>query len=151
MGTPPEHRIDVRFGQWPLVVVSFVGQPSDQAFAEYLDILERNLRETLARGLKTSALVDTTLGPIPASTKQRRMQAEWLGRNASILRAGCAGTAFVVQSPVVRGVLTAVMWMQDMPHAHATFATYERAERWCIARLADANIDVAPRVAPQRV
>ena len=148
MSTQGDNRIDVDFRQWPLVVASFIGQPSDEAFAAYLDILERNLHDTIARGLKTAVLVDTTLGPLPASTKQRRMQADWLGQHERILRAGCAGTGFVVQSPVVRGVMTAVMWMHDLPQAHAIFATYERAERWCIARLAEANIDVSPRVAP---
>lgn len=148
MGKLSDNRIDLDFGSWPLVVASFVGQPSDEAFAAYLTKLERNLHETIARGLKTSVLVDTTLGPLPSSTKQRKMQADWLAHNESILRAGCAGTAFVVQSPVVRGVMTAVMWMHDLPHPHATFATYDRAERWCIERLAAANIDVSPRVAP---
>lgn len=142
------NRIDVSFDQWPLVVVSFVGQPSDQAFAEYLRVLESNLHKTLSRKLKTAILVDTTLGPLPVSTKQRQLQAEWLARLTPTLRTGCAGTGFVVQSPVVRGVMTAVMWMQELPHPYAICATYERAESWCIQRLAEANIDVYPRVSP---
>lgn len=145
---PAPNRIDVSFDQWPLVVVSFIGQPSDQAFAEYLGILERNLHDTLSRGLKTAILVDTTLGPLPVSTKQRQLQADWLGRLHQTLRAGCAGTGFVVQSPVVRGVMTAVMWMQELPHPYAICATYQRAESWCIQRLAEANIDIYPRVSP---
>lgn len=148
MSAAQDNRIDVNDGQWPLVVASFIGQPSDQAFAEYLDKLERNLQDTLARGLKTSVLIDTTQGPLPASAKQQKMQAEWLGHHERILRAGCAGTGFVVQSSVVRSVMTAVMWMHELPHAYAIFATYERAEHWCITRLAQANIDVSPRMSP---
>ena len=124
MGRPSNNRIDVSFGQWPLVVASFIGQPSDAAFAEYLTVLEQNLHDTIARGMKTSVLVDTTLGPLPSAAKQRKMQADWLGEHERILRAGCAGTAFVVQSPVVRSVMTAVMWMHDLPHPHAIFATF---------------------------
>jgi len=123
-------RIDVDESRFPLVVVTFVGRPSDAQFRAYLEQMDQIVarRETYATLLDASEVGNT-----PAV--QRRMQAEWLKRHDATIRACSVGTAMVISRAAVRGLLTAILWLTPIPGEHQTFATFEDAERWCLDRL----------------
>lgn len=120
----------------PLIHVSFEGPPSDAEFAAYLERMTRmlELRE------RTVVVLDgREAGRTPA--KQRRMQAQWLDEQRETLREFSLGTAFVINSSVTRGILTAIFWVSPLETPHTIVATYEEAEDWAFERLREAGIE----------
>lgn len=138
-------RIDVNYERRPLIVATFFGSPTDQQFAEYLEALAKNLMECIRTGKKTALLLDTTYAPIPASAGKRKQQADWLEKYSRELGIACVGTAFVIQSTLVRGAMTAVFWLQRLPYPHTVAASYEQGEAWCIEQLAASGLSVQAR------
>jgi len=117
-------------GGYPLVVVTFDGTVDDDAFDAYLTRMDGYA----ARRQRNAFVFDaSTSGRTPAT--QRRKQAEWMKNNEATLRAFSAGSAFVITSPLVRGALTAILWLQSMPSAYTVVGTRSEAERWARAQL----------------
>jgi hypothetical protein len=129
-------RIDM--SRHPLVVVTFDGLATDAEFDDYLTAMTRQI---LDRRQRSVTILDArTSGRAPAT--QRKKQADWLKQHEQMLRQYSLGTAFVITSPLVRGVLTAILWLQQMPTAHTVAATFEEAERWAVGRLQSAGISL---------
>jgi hypothetical protein len=118
----------------PIIVVRFDGLVSDAEFERYLGELEAQLEP----GQRVCTILDARLAG-RAPPRQRKLQADWLARNAGRLRESSVGSVFVITSALVRGVLTAIMWLQPMPVPHAVVATMDEAERWAESRLAAAG------------
>ena len=55
--------------------------------------------------------------------------------NDALLRTYSAGSAFVISSPLVRGGLTAILWLQALPSPFIVVATRPEAESWARAQL----------------
>lgn len=116
----------------PLIHVSFEGAATDQEFAAYL----ARMSEMLEKRQKTVVVMDGRMaGRTPAS--QRKLQSRWL----ETLRRYSLGTAFVIDSGLVRGVLTAIFWVSPLDTPHTVVATYEEAEAWAFAQLRAAGIE----------
>lgn len=122
--------IDVNDRGFPLIVVTFEGAVDDAQFESYLGRLDA----LWARKARAAILLDATRAARTPAT-QRKRQAEWLKANESSLRTHCAGTAFVINSPLVRGGLTAILWLQALPSPFIVVATLTEAERWARERL----------------
>lgn len=135
-----DHIIDVDESRFPLVVVSFRGVVSDEKFDAYLASMTRRLR----RQERYATLIDATqAGQIPAL--QRKKQAEWQRDHTELLRAYTVGTAFVLGSPIIRGFLTAILWLQPLPSPHHVATTLDEAERWATEQLRAAGLGVPPK------
>jgi hypothetical protein len=120
----------------PLIVVTFDGLASEREFDDYLakmttEVLERKQRSVTILDARTS-------GRAPAS--QRKKQAEWLKKHDALLRQYSLGSAFVITSPLVRGVLTAIFWLQPMATAYTVVGSLGEAETWAAARLREAGV-----------
>jgi hypothetical protein len=113
-----------------VLLVCFDGPSTDEEFVAYLARLD----ESLKRRTKSVTVVDARDAGV-ASALQRKMQAEWMQRNARTLEAFSLGTVFVITSTMVRGFLTAIMWMQQPPGGHHIVATIEEAHAWTTQRL----------------
>ena len=130
--------IDVDERAWPLVVFRFRGQVSLEELNVYLarqDVL-------LARNELTVSLVLTEEVKLWETPVLRR-QAEWIKHNQEHMRRYSLGAALVIHSPIVRGMLKAILWIQPMPQPHAVFSTVEDALRWLRERVAQANARIA--------
>lgn len=115
----------------PLLLVRFDGAVDDDAFRGYL----QELTAWLDRGQRYAIVLDArTASPPPAH--QRRMQADMIKAEAKRLKQLCVGGAFVIPSPLVRGALTAILWIQPLPWEHTVVADLEAAEAWARNRLA---------------
>ena len=118
--------------RFPLVVIRFNGVASDAEFEGYLD--RQSAR--IARDQVNAIVIDARrAGATPA--KQRRRQAQWMREHAATLARWSVGTAFVIDSAMVRGLLTAILWVQPMPTPHVIVTTMEQAESWARAKLAE--------------
>jgi hypothetical protein len=117
--------------QWPILIIRFSGSPTDDEFTQYLQRYE-----TYMHGEARYAVMLVT-EPHASMTKARhaKQQARWIGANQSRIRRHCVGTAFVLPSSLMRGVLRAILSMQSMPVEYAVFSTESQASTWCRARL----------------
>ncbi len=121
----------------PLIVITFTGVPTDEDFTAYLETQTR----VVLRRERNMVLIDA-MGVQSVLPSQRRQQAEWQLRHKEALRLYTIGTAFAIRSSVVRGFLTAILWVQPLPHPHHVAASRADAERWAIAQLLAAGLSV---------
>ncbi len=123
--------IHVDVSRLPLVVLRFEGSPSDEEFSRYLDQVAR---EVFALDRPHGMVVDAAR-LTSMSAKQRRMQAEWMEKHDATVRRNSVGNALVITSPIIRGALTAILWIRPMPGDHVVVSTYGEAERWIVEKL----------------
>ncbi len=116
--------------RWPLVVVRYDAKVDENEFEELLSRLDKNVRKAASARQKTALIYDSTSG-YQASPRIRKRQAEWMKANAEATRLNCAGIGFVINSSLVRGVLTAILWLSDMPAPYTVVGTLAEAEDWC--------------------
>lgn len=114
----------------PIVRVSLEGQVSDEDFQAYL----RNSDDLIQAG-QAYALIYDGLRTTGLSPRQRRQQVEWIQANRPSLVKLCRGAAFVINSSVVRGVLTAIIWVEAMPFEYVVVGSLIEAEQWVRKRL----------------
>jgi hypothetical protein len=111
-------------------VVEFVGTLDDAAFRAYL----ADNDALLARRERYAIVVDATRAGVIDSA-QRKLQSEWMLQHDRDLRTFCAGIAFVITNPLVRGALTAISWLSPMPMPSTVVEKREAAVVWCRERL----------------
>lgn len=112
--------------RWPVLVVRMVGQPTDDEFAAYLDDYETIMSEHDRYGI-----VYVTMPDAPMTTSRHaRMQAKWIAAHEEEIRQRCARVGFVLPSPLMRGVLRAILAMQSMPVPYRVFDDEELAIAW---------------------
>lgn len=117
------YRIDTT--DWPLVLLTTEGDinPADleRHLAEYRALLDRNLPFGVVYDASKIGRVDAHI---------RRRYAEFHQENNEDFRRLCRGIGFVITSSLVRGALTAVLWMVELPFPYKIFATREEAAAW---------------------
>lgn len=114
----------------PLAVVRYVGSVSDAEFQLYL----REYAQLLDRGIPYAVILDASLASAPTAA-QRGAQAKFLIEQGARCRALCRGGAFVISSPLIRGALTAILWVSDLPFEHTVEGDIYAAAQWTCARL----------------
>lgn len=119
----------------PLLFVRFDGVVDDVAFASYLG----QIRAFVDRGLRYAIVFDASTAGVPTAA-QRRMQTDQMRNDFTRIQSLCVGGAFVIPSPLVRGGLTAMLWVQPLPFPHKLVADLPSAEVWCRAQLAKPSV-----------
>lgn len=114
----------------PILRVSFEGEVSEAEMRAHLAELTRAIRERPLNAIVYDARRSGT-----PSAVQRRLQAEWMKEHEALIRSRNAGVAFVIESALIRGALTAILWMQPMATEHTVVATMDEALRWSTERL----------------
>lgn len=94
---------------YPFVRIRF-GRFGDMEFDGFLAEMEELIKRPAPRVL----LVDTTYSSIPTQAQRRRLT-QWFSLHRARLKGEVTGIAFVVPSAVMRGVLTAMFWIQPFP------------------------------------
>lgn len=115
--------ITVDVSAWPFVRVTYVGTVDDAAFERYV----QEQAALLKRKERYVILFDARRSGMP-SAKQRQRMASYMRSHQDELRRFCRRGAFVIDSPLVRGALTAILWLQPLPFEHEVFADIEAAE-----------------------
>jgi hypothetical protein len=117
--------------QFPLVIVRFRGEFAENEFETYLE----QLHEVYAQKKRFALILDSIGGAAPTA-KQRKLQADWIRERADLIREYNVGTAFVLDSVLLRGSLTAILWLQPLPCPHLVCAEISEAISWATTRLA---------------
>ncbi len=106
-------RIDSR--DWPLLLWESPAQrTSDAASADALAYIEQLWRKT-PTATKSFMIIDLSLAQHGAPPSQRKLAADFMGRNVGLQRQATVGGAIVVASTLMRGVITAVFWLRPPP------------------------------------
>jgi hypothetical protein len=123
--------IELDAAGWPVLHIRYKGTVDAEAFEAHLEELAGHL----ARGERYGVVFDARRAEhLPAL--QRKMQADWVAAHRAALTERCVGVAFVFDSSVVRGLLTAILWVQPLPHPHCVVPTLAEAEAWVREALA---------------
>jgi hypothetical protein len=132
--------IEVDDRHWPLTIFRFSGRISMLELDAYLGLmtglLDRGDRDGYSAGIVIQKKVkawDSALA---------RRQAQWMKANAERLRKNSLGVALVLDSPLMRGLLRAILWLQPMPQPHTVVATVEEGLAWVEKRLATAGLKI---------
>ena len=131
--------IEIETDRWPLFVFRPLALPTDEEVDGYLRALDGNLARCEREQQKTVILIDATHS-LGANAQQRRRQADWQLRNAEGCERWVAGYAFAIPSGMVRGMLTAILWLAPLRGGgHVVLPSVEEARAWCDERLGQAN------------
>lgn len=121
-------KVTVDDDRWPvLVVTQRVDQLSDSERLASLEICSNALN---AHGLERYAMIldNRKAGPMPAT--QRRMMADYMEKHAMRARARCVCTAMVMDSAVMRAMLTAILWLRRPEVETQVFGELDEAITW---------------------
>ena len=114
-----------------VLVVRYDGRPDEVTFAAYLE----RYTALMHRGVPYAAVYAT--GPTarmpPASYAKR--QANWMKEHRDTIAMHCRGLAFALPSPLMRGVLHAVLAMQPLGAPHVVVDEEAEAIAWAKGRL----------------
>ncbi len=122
---------------WPLVIFRSRGVLNDAQFDQYLRAYDR----VLGRRELYAALFDAREAK-PLEVGHAKRQAKWIADNSEALKKYNVGIAFVIPSPMIRGVLKAILWMRPMPQPHIVFQTVHEALPWLIEKLRRAGLEI---------
>jgi hypothetical protein len=125
--------------RWPLVVLTAVGEQSDEDFDAYLADADRLLSRREHHGVIFDARRAAPIGP-----KLRKRQVEWLRRNDLSLREYRVASGMVMSSAIQRGVFRAILWMQPLPYPYCIESSFEPARRFVCVHLAQRGCAMPP-------
>jgi hypothetical protein len=134
---PAKHtgRVVVDGSRGSLLLVTFEGTTSDAAFEDYL----RRYGQALESGGKRVVIIDALAAAVP-SASQRKRQADWQRQHHQLLVSQALGFAFIISSSLVRGGLTAILWLSPLPSPHHVASSREEAMAWAAEKLSVAGL-----------
>jgi hypothetical protein len=142
-------RIDTT--DWPIVLMEFPDRRmSDSDFHAGLSYVEQLWRECQRTGFKSYQIVDLTFIREIAPASQRRYAAEWIKSTEALMKLVSLGGACVTHSSILRGIVTAIMWIYRPPNPTEFFATRQEAYLHAIDQLDRARVPLSPRIAELR-
>jgi hypothetical protein len=115
---------------WPVVTVTFLDRPTDEEFEAYLRELEALYENEEPFGLVFDA---RNAAYLPRSYRQR--QADWIDANRDMIERYLAGTAYVIDSVLLRNVLRAIFALQEQPVPYTVEGAMQDAYDWVGRRL----------------
>ena len=119
--------IRVATADWPIVLIEFPEKRvSDDTLHSVLDYVESLLLEASKSNEKLFVITDLTRMEEITPASQRQYTGAWNKRTYSLSRAAGLGGATVTPSAILRGIITAVFWIQ--PPATPSFAVATRDE-----------------------
>lgn len=108
-----------------IVTVSPPRELTDEAVVSVL----RDLEARLARGGSYGLIFDLSQAGTPNAV-QRQLLAAHMRKNRPLIERNVRRLAVVAPSSLVRGVLTAIFWIEPPPVPYEVFSTRNEAIRW---------------------
>lgn len=126
-----EAHLTVDTSAWPLVVLTFAGDPTVEAVKAHLLEIED---EVLSRGERFVQVVDLSRAERP-NPAQRLAIAEHQATNEARYEELCLGEAYVVPTAELKGAMTGVFFAAKPAYNYIFVATLEEALDWARACL----------------
>ncbi|OGQ89045.1 MAG: hypothetical protein A2289_18705 [Deltaproteobacteria bacterium RIFOXYA12_FULL_58_15] len=109
---------------------------TDEELAEFLEVVYEH---TISTRHSYGWIIDAT-HLLKGTAKQRRMYGDNEKRLTDHNARFAVGTALVSKSGLVRGLITAVFWLQRPSYPYAILGSMDEAERWIHQRLIEAGV-----------
>jgi hypothetical protein len=127
--------MDKRFddSRWPVVTLRFSEESTNEEWQLFMD----HVRACCTRRERFAVIADGSRMRGMPTALQRKMGAdlvEWIRKNHPRPWPVVAW-ANVVTSQLVRGAITAILWLSSPPHPNKVFATWDDAFTWVKAEL----------------
>jgi hypothetical protein len=116
---------------WPIMVLTPTDNVTDQSIEDFMTTFFEVVRTKKER----YALIVDLRQKTNLSHKQRKYMTGELNRNKDFAEKYNAGTALIVNSAVVRGIMMSVFWLFSPKHPTDVFKTMEDAFVWANTRL----------------
>jgi hypothetical protein len=129
----------------PITYIRVAGAPSDEELADTLRQISHSLKDDQRRNRKSVNIMDMRQASV-ITAGQRRTSSVWMKEHMPHFEASCMGAVFVIASPLVRGVLTALLWFQPMKMPHEIVADLDAAMRWALAQFDREKVPVPEQV-----
>jgi hypothetical protein len=143
--------IRVTTADWPIVLTDFPEErTADADLHATLDCLASLMREATRTRQKLFFITDLTPMRETPTASQRQYTGAWTKTNAELSRASSVGGATVTPSPILRGIITAVYWVQPPPTPSFSVATRHEAMLKGIELLKAADVLLPPRLLAYR-
>ncbi|MCA9537138.1 MAG: hypothetical protein KC593_25825 [Myxococcales bacterium] len=142
-------RFETDFTHYPLVVVTIPSQRVDDADVR---AFIQGQRDMLARRSPHLLLCDARSGHVMPAT-QRKLFGDWLKEAEQATRKYTAGMAIVVDNGLIRGALTAVLWVVEPACPTKAVGTLDEGIAWlaeCGERAGMANVREVLSAAQQK-
>lgn len=139
----------VDLGWAPITYIAIVGPRSEEEvasdFAELQTTLERHERER-RRVVRILDLRRATA----MDARQRQQHVDWMRATEELQRKVTVGIVSVVSSPLIRGVLTALLWIYRPALQMVVVASLEEAVTWTIEHCERERIAIPERLRIER-
>jgi hypothetical protein len=123
---PPEHGIVVDKSKFPIVLVWFGRTYTEEQWAASLAEIG-----DLTRGSRKFVVLNVTRPDMETPTpRHRKMIAQWNDEYVNSGRTTILGWGSVIESTVLRGVLTALTWVTKFPYVQGTASTLDQGLAW---------------------
>jgi hypothetical protein len=119
---------------WPLLISRFEGPVSDEIYREYL----RQGTRYLQRGEPYVCVFDTLQMILPTAS-QRQILIQWMRQNERLMRENVHGCAFIITSPVIRMMLSAIFHVVPLPVPYVAVQDLTQAVTWAMSRMKEAG------------
>lgn len=133
---------------WPIVTSTWFGPATEPLVVGYFARTDGHVSLAKARGERFAMITDTyATAPPPAKVRQRI--AELSGTHGPRAKPYVVGSFTVIENPLIRGVVTALSWIDSTMADTTNVGSYEAALAAAIAALSRAGIE-APAQLPTR-
>jgi hypothetical protein len=132
---------------WPLIYVTFQGSSDGPLFERYLEDLTRAVR--LHSGPRVIVMDATACSYVSASA--RKKQADWMRAHEQETREFTLGIAFILPSSLLRGALTAILWLQPLTCPSAIVKDASAAVTRCQSWLEPHGLSLAREKLPREL
>ena len=111
---------------FPLVVATVRGQVTSEVISAYFARLDAWCLD----GRRYASILNITRIEMPSAAERKQIVEAIADRHTALARS-CIGVAIVVTNPLIRGAVTAILWMQHLPHPLELVATEVAAKAIC--------------------
>lgn len=151
MGTPRSRRFEellIATDRWPLVLLEFPDRRiADSSLRDALAFHEELMVHAQRSGERIYVVTDLTRMTELAPASQRKYAGEWLQRTFALQQATTLGVANVSPSVIVRGLVTAIGWFQNIPVPTVWVATRKDAYAAAVRTFDEAGTRLRPELA----
>jgi len=129
--------IDDRYA--PIIITTFLGETNLELGHWFAETHKKILLSHAALGRRVVTINDATWAQKP-SPEMRRFWAEMADRSSESMKAATLATFLVVNSPLLRGAITAIGWLTPALRDLESYASVDDAIREGMARLLRADL-----------
>lgn len=123
-----------------------IAPPSVEGVQAHVEHVTARMRSRAQRLSPKVYTIQDNSGFAPAGAGERKVLSAWVEREFELIRSASTGIGFVIDSTLVRGALTAVFWLSNLPTPYRVHGTLSEALDAAIKAVEGEGLVVAPEL-----